>query len=178
MKNKFIAATAVAALMSGILLTGAASADSPKGPFLTGAGAGVVLVNSLLGDEVRNSAGEKLGKIDDIGFDEHGRISTAVIGVGGFLGLGEKYVAVPFSALKAANEGGKTIFRLEVSKEALKDAPKFEFPKDAEGMRQQLNEKMREWGAITREKAVEYGEKAKEKAGEAYEKAKEAVGGK
>jgi sporulation protein YlmC with PRC-barrel domain len=194
MKIKFAAATAVAAFMGGILLAGAANAESAKVTFLTGPGAGSVLVNSLLGDEVRNAAGEKLGKIDDLGFDNNGRISTAVIGVGGVLGIGEKYVAVPFGALTVETAGGKTVFKLDTTKEALKAAPQFEYPKDSEGMKQKLNEKLREWGAITKEKAAEYGEKAKEygekakekateygekakeKAGEAYDKAKDAVG--
>jgi sporulation protein YlmC with PRC-barrel domain len=176
MKSKFIAATAVAALTSGILLAGAAWAESAKITFLTGPGAGKVLVNSVLGDEVRNNAGEKLGKIDDLGFDSDGRVATAVIGVGGFLGVGERYVAVPFRALTLDTSSGKPVFKLDISKDALKDAPKFEFPKEADATREHINEKLREWAAITKEKASEYGEKAKEKASEYGEKAKDKAG--
>jgi hypothetical protein len=173
MKNKFAAATAVAAFLGGMALCGAAFAGSAQVEFLTGPGAGAVLVNSVLGDEVRNAANEKLGKIEDLGLDASGRVSTAVIGVGGVLGLGEKYIAVPFGALTPETVDGKTIFRLDATKDLLKEAPKFEYPKEAEGMKVKLNEKLRDWGAYTREKATEYGEKAKEKASEYGEKAKE-----
>lgn len=195
MKSKFLATTAVAAFMGVMLTSGTASAQSAKVEFLTGAGAGSVLVNTVLGDEVRNAANEKLGRIEDLGLDSSGRVSTAVIGVGGVLGLGEKYIAVPFGALKPETADGKTFFRLDATKDLLKEAPKFEYPKEAEGMKQKLNEKLRDWGAYSREKAAEYGdiakekakeygekakeygEKAKKEAGEAYEKAKDAVAG-
>lgn len=81
--------------------------------------------SSIVGDKVRNLADENLGKIADIMIDlENGRIEYVVIEMGGFLGIGEKYFAIPFSLMQVdpANEG----FILDQDKERLKNAPGFD----------------------------------------------------
>jgi len=58
------------------------------------------LASKVLGADVENPPGEKLGDIRDIVLDSAtGRIRYAVVGAGGFLGLGEKYFAFPWTAL-------------------------------------------------------------------------------
>jgi sporulation protein YlmC with PRC-barrel domain len=85
-----------------------------------------LLASDLTGMEVRNAAGENLGDINDLVLDNTGQPSVAIIGVGGFLGLGEKDVGVPFSALTIADaSNGQSVARLDVTKEALKSAPNF-----------------------------------------------------
>jgi hypothetical protein len=60
----------------------------------------------LLGMEVRNKQGEKLGEIKDLVMDlKSGKVSYAVLAVGGFLGIGEKLLAVPPSSLGTDNDG-------------------------------------------------------------------------
>lgn len=87
-----------------------------------------VLASKLKGMEVRNSAGENLGDINDVVMDETGKATVAIVGVGGFLGLGEKNVGVPFSALAFADANdGKRVARLDVNKDALTAAPAFVF---------------------------------------------------
>ncbi|MBV8914962.1 MAG: PRC-barrel domain-containing protein [Acetobacteraceae bacterium] len=56
--------------------------------------------SKLKGLNVYNQNNEKLGSIDDILIDQSGQIKAVVIGVGGFLGLGEHNVAVPFNQLQ------------------------------------------------------------------------------
>lgn len=56
------------------------------------------------GIKVYNDANENIGSINDLLMDKSGNIKIAVIGVGGFLGLGEHLVAVPFEKLKFVNE--------------------------------------------------------------------------
>ncbi len=81
--------------------------------------------SSLCGDGVKNSSGEDLGEIKDIMIDlEHGRVAYAVLSFGGFLGLGDKYFAIPWSALQLDTQDHK--FILDVPKERLKDAPGFD----------------------------------------------------
>src|SRR5688572_29557428 len=54
--------------------------------------------STLVGMEVRNLQDEKLGKIEDLVIDvEVGRVTYAALGVGGFLGLGEKLFAIPWN---------------------------------------------------------------------------------
>jgi hypothetical protein len=85
-----------------------------------------VLASDLTGMAVRNAANENLGDINDLVLDNKGQPTVAIIGVGGFLGLGEKDVGVPFSALTIANTSdGQNVARLDVTKEALKSAPNF-----------------------------------------------------
>ena len=55
---------------------------------------------ALIGRTVENSNGDNLGEINNVIINEKGNVVAAVIGVGGFLGIGEKNVAVPFDALE------------------------------------------------------------------------------
>lgn len=60
--------------------------------------------SKMSGLKVYNEANENIGSINDLLMDKSGAIKIAVIGVGGFLGLGEHLVAVPYEKLKFANE--------------------------------------------------------------------------
>lgn len=87
-----------------------------------------MLASGLIGATVRGSANETIGEIDDVILDRDGRAQAVVIGVGGFLGIGEKDVAVPFMALEAnhdAKNPNKLTMRIASTKEALKAAPEF-----------------------------------------------------
>jgi len=57
-------------------------------------------MTKLKGLNVYNNNNEKLGSIDDLLVDKSGQIKAAVIGVGGFLGIGDHQVAVPFTDLQ------------------------------------------------------------------------------
>lgn len=58
----------------------------------------------MVGLNVYNDKDESLGDINDLLTDKQGKIVAAVIGVGGFLGVGERYAAIPFEKLKFVNE--------------------------------------------------------------------------
>jgi sporulation protein YlmC with PRC-barrel domain len=88
--------------------------------------ADIYRASKLIGANVENSQGEKLGDINDIVIDpETGRMRYAVLAFGGFLGLGEKYFAVPWAAL-TSKAGEKGDFILNIDKEKLKNAPGFD----------------------------------------------------
>jgi len=65
---------------------------------LGAAQAGQMMASDLRGSKVYGSKNENLGDIKDILLDRDGRVAAMVIGVGGFLGIGEKNVALPFEA--------------------------------------------------------------------------------
>jgi hypothetical protein len=93
------------------------SRDS-NGPFLMGA-------DTLLGNDVYNASGEKLGIIKEFMIElDSGRISYAVLSFGGFLGLGDRLFAVPWESLRLDSASHR--FVLDVPKETLKDAPGFD----------------------------------------------------
>jgi sporulation protein YlmC with PRC-barrel domain len=64
--------------------------------------------SKLVGVSVYNNSDEKIGDINDLILDSSGRVANVVIGVGGFLGMGEHNVAVAFDQLKFATEPMKT----------------------------------------------------------------------
>ena len=60
--------------------------------------------SKVVGLSVYNDKNESLGSINDILMDKSGNIKAVVLGVGGFLGVGEHLVAVPFDKIKFVNE--------------------------------------------------------------------------
>lgn len=85
----------------------------------------VLPVGSLTGNDVVNVDGEKLGSIASYGIDlDRGRIAYAVLSVGGFMGFGDKWFAVPWDALQFSPHDRR--FILNVNRELLQDAPGFD----------------------------------------------------
>jgi sporulation protein YlmC with PRC-barrel domain len=108
MKSKYLAA----ALLGTALLTGAAFAENAttdrsnvntavhkEGQFRS---------SKLIGVNVYNNNNEKIGDIQELIVDNSGKVDDVVLGVGGFLGMGEHYVAVPIEKLKFVNEPVRT----------------------------------------------------------------------
>ncbi|MBR0928901.1 PRC-barrel domain-containing protein [Bradyrhizobium diazoefficiens] len=108
--------TIVAGLAGTALLTTVAFAQSPTAttdkaaPAATTAttttttASGQWRTSKMDGLKVYNEANENIGTINDLLMDKSGDIKIAVIGVGGFLGMGEHLVAVPYEKLKFVNE--------------------------------------------------------------------------
>jgi hypothetical protein len=67
----------------------------------------------------------KIGDVDDLVISKDGTISKAVIGVGGFLGVGQKDVAISFNDLKVTTKNDKSWLTLDTTKDKLKAAPDF-----------------------------------------------------
>ena len=80
--------------------------------------------SGLLGMEVRNNQNEKLGDVKDLVLDMNtGKVSYAVLAVGGFLGIGEKLLALPPSALKVSSD--QTHLTLDADRAKIEAAPGF-----------------------------------------------------
>jgi sporulation protein YlmC with PRC-barrel domain len=85
----------------------------------------VLGASTLTGDKVVNTAGETIGKIDEIMIDTvTGRVAYAVLSFGGFLGMGDKLFAIPWSRL-SLDEDNK-VFVLSVDRATLEKAPGFD----------------------------------------------------
>jgi sporulation protein YlmC with PRC-barrel domain len=85
----------------------------------------VLSATTLIGDKVTNTNGENLGDIKDIMIDlESGCARYAVIDFGGFLGIADKYFAVPWRALNVDQKNECIVFDIE--KERLENAPGFD----------------------------------------------------
>ena len=100
-------------------------------PEKTAAYSGDISAAKLMGKSVLNSAGESVGDINDLRIDSSGKIDGVIVGVGGFLGLGEKNVALPFDQLAfARNADGDLKVTAKVTKESLQSAPEWKNPED------------------------------------------------
>ena len=84
-----------------------------------------ILASKVNGTSVYNSAGESIGHVEDVVLDKMSdRIIFAVVGFGGFLGIGEKYHPLPWSQLDYdENLGG---YRVNLSREQLERAPSYD----------------------------------------------------
>jgi sporulation protein YlmC with PRC-barrel domain len=71
----------------------------------------------------------KIGDVDDVLVNKQGQVTGLVIGVGGFLGAGEKDVIVPFTAVKTEKKNDKWWLTLDETKDGLKTAPGFAYDK-------------------------------------------------
>jgi sporulation protein YlmC with PRC-barrel domain len=106
MITKYLAA----ALLSTALMTGVASAQTATTTTTDRATTAMMhkdgqwRSSKLIGVDVYNDANEKIGDVEELIVDKSGKIEHVVLGVGGFLGMGEHYVAVSFDKLKWVNE--------------------------------------------------------------------------
>jgi sporulation protein YlmC with PRC-barrel domain len=80
----------------------------------------------IMGKAVYNDNNEKIGDVNDVIFSRTNSASFVVIGVGGFLGMGEHDVAVPLSRIKHDND---KLILPGATKEALKKMPEFQYAK-------------------------------------------------
>jgi sporulation protein YlmC with PRC-barrel domain len=90
-----------------------------------GPGPEVMAASTLDGDRVMSSDGHDIGKLKDIMLDvRSGRIAYAVLSSGGFLGIGDKLLAIPWSALTL--DTVQKCFVLSLTAERVKNAPGFD----------------------------------------------------
>ena len=165
-RSRFIIATAAASLMSSAALS--QSAQPKVGPdtstvtttvtgnaWMTQEAAGQWRTSKMIGLNVYNDANEKIGGISELIVDRSGKLEAVVVGAGGFLGVGEHDVAVPYGQIHwvyqpvvasgtgttpmttgAANTANRNAENprsypdhavLNMTKEQLKAAPEFKF---------------------------------------------------
>ncbi len=97
---------AAGAAGSATMNQGASSAmgqGGMQGQFMTQMQPEQIMASELIGTRVVSANNESIGDINDVIVDRNGQVMAAVVGVGGFLGIGEKDVAVPFKSLEFAN---------------------------------------------------------------------------
>jgi sporulation protein YlmC with PRC-barrel domain len=80
--------------------------------------------------DIYDPSDSKIGKIDDVLVSNNGQVNALMVGVGGFLGAGEKDVAVPFDAVKQTTKNNKMYLTIDTTKDALKSAPSFKYDSD------------------------------------------------
>jgi sporulation protein YlmC with PRC-barrel domain len=86
-----------------------------------------VTVTDWYKQDVYDPNNNKIGQVMDVLVDRSGKVSTLIVGVGGFLGVDEKDVAVPFDQIQATPNNNKMLLVMNTTKDSLKSAPGFKY---------------------------------------------------
>lgn len=82
--------------------------------------------SETVGQVVYNRAGERIGEINELLIGSNGRVLAALVGVGGFLGIGERSVAVTYNALEMTRgPDGRSRMVININKATLQSAPEY-----------------------------------------------------
>ena len=80
--------------------------------------------SKLIGTTVVNAANETVGDVNEIVLTKDGKVAAVILGVGGFLGIGEREVAINFNSVRMnRDKNNNTVLTVNATKESLKDAP-------------------------------------------------------
>jgi sporulation protein YlmC with PRC-barrel domain len=101
-KTQFAAGLATAALIASTALaqTSAPTQPAGSGQVMTQMPPGLMRGSQLMGIDVYGADNQKIGDIDEVLVDRQGKIHGLVVGVGGFLGIAQKDVAIPFDQVQ------------------------------------------------------------------------------
>jgi hypothetical protein len=126
-----LAAAAVALTLAASSLVQAQTAPTPgpsgsTQPQWYSHQVGEMRASKLIGTRVNSEAGERIGDINEVVLTRDGKAAAVVIGVGGFLGIGEREVAVKFESLRLTQDDkNNTVATLSATKDILKAAPEW-----------------------------------------------------
>jgi sporulation protein YlmC with PRC-barrel domain len=102
LKMKLAAGLAAAALMAGTAMAQTSAPTQPvgSGQIMTQMPQDLMRGSQLMGIDVYGADNQKVGDIDEVLVDRQGKIHGLVVGVGGFLGIGQKDIAIPFDQVQ------------------------------------------------------------------------------
>jgi sporulation protein YlmC with PRC-barrel domain len=102
LKMQIAGGVAAAALMAGTALAQTAAPTQPAGPgqVMTQMPPDLMRGSRFIGLDVYGADNQKIGDVDELLVDRQGKVHGLVVGVGGFLGIGQKNVAIPFDQLQ------------------------------------------------------------------------------
>jgi sporulation protein YlmC with PRC-barrel domain len=84
-------------------------------------------VTNYYKQDLYDSSDNKIGQVSDVLVNREGKIDALIVSVGGFLGIGEKDVAVPFDAVHGTEKNGRWYLTMNTTKDALQNAPNYRY---------------------------------------------------
>lgn len=81
--------------------------------------------SDLIGAKVKTTGNEDVGPVDDLIIDKNGQVVAIVVGVGGFLGMGEKDVAIRWNDVARSGGSDELVLLIDVTREDMRSAPEF-----------------------------------------------------
>jgi sporulation protein YlmC with PRC-barrel domain len=118
----------LAIMTAGVLM--ASTAAFAQQQLMTSVPSGSRTVTDWYKQNVYDPNNKKIGEIMDLLAEPSGQINAAIVGVGGFLGAGEKDVIVSFNAIKPSKKDNKTYLTLNTTKDELQKAPGFKYDRE------------------------------------------------
>ena len=91
---------------------------------------GEIDANELIGKDIHNSQGEELGEVNSVILSQDGQVQSVIVGVGGFLGIGQRDVAISWDELNVGPDGEEIVANL--SREQLEQMPEYQFAEGQE----------------------------------------------
>ena len=82
--------------------------------------------SDLIGRELKTSGDESVGEIGDLIIDRDGKVAAVLVNVGGFLGMGEKHVAIDWNAVEMSGNSEEQELRVDMTRDELESAPSYE----------------------------------------------------
>lgn len=116
-------------IVAGCVLASALISSAYAATTMSAAPAESWTVSNYYKQSVYDPKENKIGDVDDVLVNKAGKVTGLVVGVGGFLGAGEKDVIVPFTVVKTAKKNNKWWLTLDETKDSLKNAPGFTYDK-------------------------------------------------
>lgn len=152
-------------------------AEIPTDVFLATQGDDQYLArNFLLFAKVQDADGQIIGDVEDLILNGDNQVVGVVMGTGGFIGLGEKRIAVHLSALQIENEDGKVRVKLpQATKEVLDALPAFERKQPPKSLFDRAIERAKELSAKSSVTAKDAYERAREEAAPVLKRARESA---
>ncbi|HMT14305.1 MAG TPA: PRC-barrel domain-containing protein [Aestuariivirga sp.] len=89
-------------------------------------GAKIMSASDFIGKRVYTKAGEDIGEVNDMIISDNGKINAAILGVGGFLGIGEKDVAVSMNSIDVVVDGSTSKLVVDATKDQLNSAAAYD----------------------------------------------------
>jgi sporulation protein YlmC with PRC-barrel domain len=131
MLNKFAMAATLVASLVGVAhaqqATTSTGTVTVQGQVLNTLPADSTTVTNYYKQNVYDPSDAKIGEITDVLVGKDGKVEAFIVSVGGFLGMGEKDVAVPFSAVHGTEKNGKWYLTMNSTKDALKGAHGYKY---------------------------------------------------
>jgi hypothetical protein len=81
--------------------------------------------SKMIGAQVFNMSNENIGEINDLIIDHSGKVSRVILGVGGFLGIGEHEVAISFAELRVGRDGANMRISSSLTRQGLSAMPQW-----------------------------------------------------
>jgi hypothetical protein len=128
----------LAAVISGIAVTASAQTTPPTAPGQPPARAATKDVatapvaadaGKLIGRSIKNPNDDTIGKIESVYLDTNGKVDSVIVGVGGFLGVGERYAQLKWSDLQVSDNGEKVV--VNMTKDQLKAMAPYKYKDEA-----------------------------------------------